>query len=282
MRRAIWVIAFLGLAAAASPVAIAAGQGRPRLFVLFVGNSYTKGNRLPEMVKFLALADRSSPRLVVRARTEGSARLLTHWRERRVVWNIQASAYTHVVLQGHSLSALDRPEEMEEYARRFERTATRAGSRLVLYETWARSAETGFYDHRDLEGPAEMQAEVDRVYRRLARELEADLAPVGDAFLRANTAAPDIRLRAPDGHHPSRRGSYLAACVIHSVITGRDPIGNHYRPRGIEADEALRIQQVAHAVLEGPRPADQVGDRPTATADPANGNAGGRVVGEFP
>jgi hypothetical protein len=46
------------------------------------------------------------------------------------------------------------------------------------------------------------------------------VAPVGLAWKLARERIPGVSLYATDGSHPSRIGSYLAACVIYSTLTG--------------------------------------------------------------
>ncbi|MEM6962026.1 MAG: DUF4886 domain-containing protein, partial [Myxococcota bacterium] len=71
------------------------------------------------------------------------------------------------------------------------------------------------------------------------------IAPVGRAFLKARSDAPEIKLFGPDGEHPSRRGSYLAACVLYSVLTGSSPVGLDYAPPKVPRAHALTLQQIA-------------------------------------
>lgn len=56
----------------------------------------------------------------------------------------------------------------------------------------------------------------------------AAVAPVGLAWEHALTRRPQLDLWAGDGTHPSRAGSYLAACVFYSVLTRRSPVGNPF------------------------------------------------------
>ena len=68
--------------------------------------------------------------------------------------------------------------------------------------------------------------------------------PVGLAFDEINRNYPSIDLYTPDKRHPSREGTYLAACVIFSSVFKESPIGNPYL-FGIERDIALNLQKVA-------------------------------------
>ena len=51
------------------------------------------------------------------------------------------------------------------------------------------------------------------------------MAPVGLAWSRVVRERPELDLFSPDGSHPNSLGSYLAACVIYSTVTGRSAEG---------------------------------------------------------
>ena len=55
----------------------------------------------------------------------------------------------------------------------------------------------------------------------------------------------------PDGSHPSALGTYLAACVILSTITGRDP-ERFADALGLPPSDAAAMRAVAHDTLADP------------------------------
>ncbi|MBW2463739.1 MAG: hypothetical protein JRH11_18960, partial [Deltaproteobacteria bacterium] len=73
------------------------------LRVLFIGNSFTRFNNLPRMVRLLLDADGVGPPARVRFETRTGATLRRLWRSPEVRTEISTGDYTHVVLQGHSL-----------------------------------------------------------------------------------------------------------------------------------------------------------------------------------
>jgi hypothetical protein len=74
------------------------------------------------------------------------------------------------------------------------------------------------------------------------------VAPVGLAFAEAIGTIPGVDLFAPDGFHPSRQGTYLAACVFYAVLRGASPVGNAYTA-GIDKELAQELQQTAWRVV---------------------------------
>lgn len=47
----------------------------------------------------------------------------------------------------------------------------------------------------------------------------------GDAFAICSRDHAEINLYDGDGHHASREGTYLAACVFYAKLFGRTPVG---------------------------------------------------------
>ncbi|HTE97141.1 MAG TPA: hypothetical protein VK621_00645, partial [Bradyrhizobium sp.] len=73
--------------------------------------------------------------------------------------------------------------------------------------------------------------------------------PAGLAFARAVGKQPELNLYAPDKRHPSLAGTYLAACTVFAVLTGRSPVGNSYLA-GIDAPTAQFLQTVAWETVQ--------------------------------
>src|ERR671932_30368 len=110
---------------------------------------------------------------------------------------------------------------MDQAARDLERRATSSGARTVLFLTWG-------YRHGDRrriddDSYAAMQARLTAGYRAVARETGAAVAPVGTAWAEALRRRPRLGLWDGDGKHPSKLGSYLAACVFYGLLTHHDP-----------------------------------------------------------
>jgi hypothetical protein len=214
------------------------------LNVLFIGNSFTRFNALPQMVRRLLDADDVGPPAVVTGETRAGATLRRLWLTREVRSRVQAGGYTHVVLQGHSLRPVRRPNELRDYARRFNEVIDQKGAKTVLYATWARARHSDDVP-LELADPVAMQRRVDEIYRAMGRDLGADVAPVGRAFAMAAEEAPRIAVRRADGIHPTPAGTYLAASVFYRVLTGRDATGLSYRPWPMREEVARRLQGIA-------------------------------------
>ncbi|MEM1415115.1 MAG: hypothetical protein AAGH15_09455 [Myxococcota bacterium] len=201
-----------------------AGTGEARR-VLFVGNSYTFYNDLPEL--YAATAP-SSPE--VASRTAGGWTLVRHAGDAELA-TLLAEGWDVVVLQEQS-QIPGFPEGNADRAASLasaEALAAAAGAaRIVLFLTWGR--RDGDARNPDLfPDYATMQGRLNAGYAAMRDALEAAghtvvIAPVGPAFgeLEATDEALFRALYAGDGSHPSPLGSQLAALVFARVIGGAD------------------------------------------------------------
>lgn len=235
------------------------------LRVLFIGNSYSNHNELTQMVERLSYADERGPRIETTLYFRAGCTLGRHWRRGRAVEMIRNGDYTHLVLQGHSLDAVDRPNGLAGAAERFDRVAEANGMEMVLFATWARRYDRPIYDASSpFRTPAQMQAVIDRVYYGIGAELHARVAPAGRAWRNAVARHPRPHLYGNDGSHPARAGSYLAACVLYGTLTGRMPRDIAYFA-GLAPPLAYELQWVAEQTLvlaPSPSPGHRDGGAP--------------------
>jgi hypothetical protein len=225
------------------------------LRVLLIGNSYTMHNTLHVLLERVAAGVEGGPKLEVDAEAHGGFSLRNHLRGRRALQRIRSGHYTHVVLQGHSLSAVDHPQELSIDAESFKQVIDAASSRTVFYATWARSPEVRLYrKHKIVHSFEEMSDRVSSTYLGLSERLGTGLAPVGRAFERALVQNPRLALWGSDGSHPTLAGSYMAACVLYGAITGADPRHTTYLPAGLTASDAAILRSIAFASMVVPSP----------------------------
>jgi hypothetical protein len=222
------------------------GDERAELRVLLIGNSYTMHHSLHLLLQRVAAAVEGGPHVSVDAVARGGYSLRNHLRTGDALQRIRAGRYTHVVLQGHSLSAVDHPNELSADAQKFKQLIDAAEGRTVLYATWARSPEVSLYrTHKIVHSFSDMSTRVSTTYFDVSSRIGAGLAPVGSAFERALVEHPKLSLWGSDGSHPSLAGSYMAACVLYGAITGVDPTRTNYVPLGLKERDAELVRAVA-------------------------------------
>jgi hypothetical protein len=218
---------------AAAPV----GDEPKPVRVLFIGNSYTYVNDLPKLLAELARAGKQRP-LEHDRETPGGCSLEKHWKDEKAVKKIVGGKWDYVVLQEQSLRPLTNRDLMFEYAAKLDAEIKKQGASTLLYQTWAR------------QDAPEKQEELSKAYLDLGKELKARVSPVGAAWERALKEDPRLMLHVADKSHPSKAGTFLAACVFYAVLYGKSPEGLPGDAAGLGADEAKKLQVIAWKTVQ--------------------------------
>lgn len=179
------------------------------LRLLFVGNSLTYTNDLPQMLAWL-LARNGTPVAKFHSRARPNYGLPDHWTSKQTLRSIATGDWDYVILQQGPSATEGRPYLLE-YAPKFAGEIRAAGATPVFYMVWPSAARL-----RDFPLVSES-------YRMAATQVQAGLFPVGEAWMEAWRRDPTIELYGPDGFHPSRLGTYLAALVMYQQLSGSDP-----------------------------------------------------------
>jgi hypothetical protein len=190
----------------------ACSQNKARSKVLFVGNSYTYYENLPQIVSIIS--DSSHTKLVTKKSVAGGAFLSDHWHGRHGLdtrTKIAEGNYDVVVLQEQSLAAIRRPDSLKKYVRLFSDLIRESGAQTYLYETWARKTAP------------EQQTVISGVYTSIGQEVEATVVPVGRIWAKIQQQYPQWDLYDTDGSHPSRWGTFVAASVFANTLLGELP-----------------------------------------------------------
>jgi hypothetical protein len=203
------------------------------LRVLFVGNSYTFSHELPKVLEQIARTTSEGPTIKTKMVAEPGWTLEQHWEDRRALAEIRGGSFSHVVLQGHSLTTVEARERLIEYGRRFDSAIDESGAQTVLFMTWAR---------RDR---PEMLEAVRDGYNDLGAHTDAVVVPVGEAWARSRSERPALHLWHADGSHPSPAGTYLAAAAFYAALTGRSCVGADHEGFGqLDREEIRSLQEI--------------------------------------
>ena len=179
--------------------------------VLFIGNSLTEFNNLPQMVQIVGEA--AGYEIAVRSVTKGSYSLEEHWSEGAAVEAIRAADWDVVVLQqGPSSLALNKLL-LRDWSEEFNTVIREQGARPALYMVWPEATRPATFDA------------VSAAYSNAAEAVEGMLFPVGEAWRAAWNRDPNLDLYWNDGFHPSELGSALGALVIFQQLFDESPVG---------------------------------------------------------
>jgi hypothetical protein len=225
------------------------------LHVLFVGNSFTSVNDLPTMIGELAQAAGERRSLRVGRCLHDGFSLKQHWDTGKVAQALAEGKWEVVVLQDQSaIPSWDRQRRarvMDKVAIQFHEVIAQAKAKPVFYLTW------GYREGDQKSHPGDtyemMQARLEQGYREVARAVNAPIVPVGIAWRIAHERDPGLILWQRDGRHPSRLGTYLAACTFYGWLYGKSPVGNPFTGR-LSRVVALSLQRDAARALERSRP----------------------------
>ncbi|HYV35228.1 MAG TPA: DUF4886 domain-containing protein [Gemmataceae bacterium] len=223
------------LAIAVFCVAIAPAQAQEKqkpVRVLFIGNSFTFVNDLPNMIAELAKAVKQLP-LEHGQETPGGCSFEKHWKDGKAATKIAAGPWDYVVLQEQSQRPLTGRAVMFEFATKLDGEIKKHKAKTLLYQTWARQDE-----------PTKQDA-LSKAYLDLGKELKASVAPVGTAWQNALQKNPKLVLHAADKSHPCKTGTYLAACVFYGTIYAKSPEDLPGNVGGLADGEAKTLQAIA-------------------------------------
>jgi hypothetical protein len=210
--------------------------------VLFIGNSYTFANDLPDT--FAKLAGAGGHKVEVESAAQGGWTLADHLRSSATLNTINSEKWAFIVLQEQSqIPSIQqgRTQSMYPAGRELVREIREAGAAPLFFVTWAHRngwPENGMGTYQS------MQAQIDTGYAGLAVELNVPVAPVGSAWFYAVQGHPELSLWQEDGSHPSEQGTYLAGCVFYAVIFRESPIDLTYHA-GLSEEVAQTLQAIA-------------------------------------
>lgn len=224
---------------------------RPK--ILFVGNSHIFYNNLSMM--FLNIVNSQGYKSSVKelssgyyslkqyADTDDQGGALLDKTLRKENWDF-------VILQENTSMALANAAEEEMFppSRILDEKIKAAGGQSVFLMTWA--PKNGMKIGLSQKKREAVQANLAGSYMAITDELDALLAPAGIGFMRCAQEYPDIELWDTDKQHPSLAGSYLAACILFSVIYQESPENCPYIS-DLDQDVASKLQSIAANLVLG-------------------------------
>ena len=211
--------------------------------LLYIDDStaHLQKQRLAELLTGLAASAKPAKAIDARMVVRGGATLKLHWEQGKALQALRDGGWDYVVLQEQSTLPITDPATMHQYARLFDAEIKKAGARTVFFLTWARQHQP------------ENQAKLNDAYLRIARELNARVAPVGIAWAKALQGNGGLVLHSEDQSHPNPTGSYLAACVFYSIFYGSSPeaLGGRIVGRASSEDGTISEQRSDLVDLSG-------------------------------
>jgi len=193
---------------------INAQQKKDTLKVLFVGNSFTYYYNLPQVVSAMS---KYSKNVYIDSRHSlvGGSNLSNHLNQKKgtkTVEILNTKDFDYVVLNHHSLAAIDETGSFFETSRKMVDLIRSKNAEPVFMMTW------GYMNDQ------KMLNTISKSYYDMGSRLGVDIVPCGLLFDRALRWRPDLNLY-DDYKHPSNRGTYLNGLAFFKYFTGENSSG---------------------------------------------------------
>ena len=229
-------------------------HAQKKISALFLGNSYTQYNNLPNLVAQLALAGGDT--LEFDSNTPGGYTMMGHSTNATSIAKINSRSWDFVVLQEQSQIPSFSPAQVATdfypHARAVNNLikANDSCTTTMFYMTWGR--KNGDASNCAVYPPVctywGMQRRLRHSYLEIGDELNAMVAPVGLAWKESRKIDSTYNLYTGDNSHPNASGSYLAACVFYAMIFEKSPAGSTYT-FSLSASNAMYLQNIAEQIV---------------------------------
>ena len=211
-------------------------QSQIKKSVLFIGNSYTSVNNLPQMIHDLAIS--KSDTLDFDQSVVGGYTFQDHCNNAATWTKIRSKKWDVVVVQGQSQEPSLSPSTVLAQSYPFAKQLTDSihannpCTDAMFYMTWGR--KNGDATNCGAYPPVctfvGMQARLRESYMMFKDSFSTSVAPVGIAWKTFINFYPTVDLYDVDQSHPNLWGSYLTACVFYSSIFQKTSVGSSYNP----------------------------------------------------
>lgn len=166
----------------------------------------------------------------------------------RVDETLAEKNWDYVILQGQSAEpALERERFLKAAAKMCQKVRN-IGAIPLIYQTWSyqdgtEKLETTGMDYRGFYEALKAGCQ------QAGAENGAEVVPVGDLFFRHCQPMGTLTLMADDAHHPTLRGSYVAAMCFYAKLFGTEkpPM---WRPKAVSQSEADELWSDVASTVE--------------------------------
>lgn len=195
--------------------------------MLFIGNSLTGANSLPDMVSALARAAGDTVTIETGTVVVNGYSLLDHITAGSAESTIETGTWDVVVLQQGPSSLPESRVELLSSTATLNSWTVAHGGRTAIYMVWPEKARIGVLD------------DVITSYTLAAEGVSGILIPAGLAWKYAWQEDPNFPLYSSDDFHPSLLGTYVAALCAYGALRQRPAAGT---PSAFDLSGGLHIE----------------------------------------
>ena len=206
------------------------------LSVLFIGNSYTSANNLPQLVQNLSTS--AGKTLNIESNMPGGFPLSSHLNDATTFSKISQGNWDYVILQEQSqIPTIDYYRYNDMYPAMTDLKSVieqyNPCAKIITYMTWGRRFggqqcdPSGTYCSPVFANFNHMQDSLTSAYLEISEQLNIQCAPVGVTWQNILNDTTLV-LHSGDNSHPNIDGSYVAALTIFSSIWKQGTSGLTY------------------------------------------------------
>ncbi|MEZ5016136.1 MAG: T9SS type A sorting domain-containing protein [Flavipsychrobacter sp.] len=237
-------------------------QNNKKLNALFIGNSYTAVNSLPQIVSDIAKS--MGDTLTYGIEAPGGYYFLSHISVNppATINKIKVGNWNYVILQEQSVNPAQPDNGVNTtlfpYAKRLDSLINLYNNcvETIFYMTWGRkNGDSFFCDYYTTKfnwpyycSYNTMDSMIRIRYEQLGDSNNAILSPVGAIWRYIRNNYPNIELYDSDESHPSEAGSYAGACSFYTTLFRKDPTLIKYNYT-LSTNDASNIRNAVKAVL---------------------------------
>ncbi len=213
--------------------------------ILFIGNSYTHYNGMPELFEKLAKSKRIKIDVSMNAKSNHTFKM--HCQRPEMFEAIRSQKWDYVVVQGFSRELMHEKEVIDTASLPYFKQiidsvyTNHSCTNVLLFLTWG--YKNGFVNGTDTMSYEDMSDRVQRGYEYLSELFNVSIVPIGQVWKSFRKNNPNVDIYQEDGQHPNLIGSYLIASGFYSSIFKSSPVNSYY-PK-IDSSVAFKIQNIA-------------------------------------
>ena len=224
------------------------------LNILFIGNSLTYYNNMPEM--FGKMAEASGKSVNIESATIGGIALRHLIGRSRIIEKIKSKYWDFIILQSDDISAFPDMYDIEIVTlQRFKNVIfdNCSNTKIIYLMVWGLrngvniqelNGEFVYYSYLDY---------INKIYNGtlyIADETDLIISPVGWAWKEVRNQYPEIELFSSDNAHPGYNGSYLCAAVHYSIIFQESSVNVDYNGNLSESTAKILRNCASSVVLD--------------------------------
>lgn len=174
--------------------------------ILFIGNSLTYTNDLPQLVKDEAL--KSGHDVITEMVAKPNYALMDHWADGEIQKLMRINNYDYVVIQQGPSSQTYGRKVLIDYAQKLTELCDKYDCQLAIFMVWPSRTYYHTFDG------------VIESHKLASEATDAILCPVGEKWKVHFDSTNNFDFYGPDGFHPSKEGSIVAAEIIADALLG--------------------------------------------------------------